>query len=368
MYELNNSNSSNFCCCSTSLNVVSTKSKEEEIQDRRESRFLIDIDRYYNKHHYLPEYFNDIFDYLNRDVKIVGLLRIPGQCNTVSKIIRMLLFEKKKLKDIEFKYNSYDICGVMKGVLNKLSEPLIPYQYFNEIISIKADSRNEMKSVEDIINLWNRILDNLNNSKIELLKLLFNFFNNVNKESVINHMGSENISVILTMGGNIIRSENSLNDIKYFENIVLFFKIFLDNFDEFNIMSDNKLPSIPSNSSLLSSSLCRTRSSNTKLNLTRSRKMNNSVSSLRVYDILDDKMKKVLKDNKLNENESVILRSGNLNIDDILPPSNYHLVKSEDNSDMKLESVINEDLSEEMKSGNTTARDRAESKESNINL
>lgn len=284
----------------------------------------------------------------------------------------MLLFERKKLKDIELKYNSYDICGVMKGVLNKLSEPLIPYQYFNEIISIKADSRNEMKSVEEIINLWNRILDNLGKSKIELLKLLFNFLNNVNKESVINHMGSENISVILTMGGNIIRSENSLNDIKYFENIVLFFKIFLDNFDEFNIMSDNnndnKLPSIPSNSSLLSSSLSRTRSSNTKLNLTRSKKMNNSVSSLRVYDILDEKMKKVLKDNKLNENESVILRSGNLNIDDILPPSNYQLVKSEDNSAMKLDSVINEDLSEEMKSGNTTARDRAESKESNINL
>lgn len=284
----------------------------------------------------------------------------------------MLLFERKKLKDIELKYNSYDICGVMKGVLNKLSEPLIPYQYFNEIISIKADSRNEMKSVEEIINLWNRILDNLGKSKIELLKLLFNFLNNVNKESVINHMGSENISVILTMGGNIIRSENSLNDIKYFENIVLFFKIFLDNFDEFNIMSDNnndnKLPLIPSNSSLLSSSLSRTRSSNTKLNLTRSKKMNNSVSSLRVYDILDEKMKKVLKDNKLNENESVILRSGNLNIDDILPPSNYQLVKSEDNSAMKLDSVINEDLSEEMKSGNTTARDRAESKESNINL
>lgn len=284
----------------------------------------------------------------------------------------MLLFERKKLKDIELKYNSYDICGVMKGVLNKLSEPLIPYQYFNEIISIKADSRNEMKSVEEIINLWNRILDNLGKSKIELLKLLFNFLNNVNKESVINHMGSENISVILTMGGNIIRSENSLNDIKYFENIVLFFKIFLDNFDEFNIIcdnnNDNKLPSIPSNSSLLSSSLSRTRSSNTKLNLTRSRKMNNSISSLRVYDILDEKMKKVLKDNKLNENESVILRSGNLNIDDILPPSNYQLVKSEDNSVMKLDSVINEDLSEEMKSGNTTARDRAESKESNINL
>lgn len=387
LYESDNSNNNNngcCCCCSADVQYISTNSKEMEIEERRELRYLIDLDRYYNQHKDLPEYIKDIFEYLNKDVKAVGLLRIPGQCTTINTIIKKLLFEKKRLKDINIKYNSYDITGVMKKILNKLSEPLIPCGYFYEIINIKVDDRNDINTVNEIINLWNRILDNLCKSKIELMKLLFNFLDQVNKSSEVNHMGSENISVILTMGGNIIRSENSLDDIKYFENICLFFKILLDNFEEFDILnsySNNNnnnnnpapsptlsIPSSSSTSSLLQYSLHRTRSSNTKLNLTRSVKMydNSSNRSMRVYDVLDKTMKEMLHDNKLNENESVILRSGNLSVCDILPPNNLHLHKStEEKCEMKLESVINEDLNEETKSSNTTPRDYGEGKVSN---
>lgn len=143
------------------------------------------IDLQYNDNDRIPPYFNDLVNYLLNYVETRGLLRVSGRCDYVQILLDDILFKNKKIKDIQLKFSPHDIVGVLKGILRKLTEPIIPVSCFLSLINgIMSNNGSKEKNIITC----HTILHELPIPSHYLLELLGKLWYNIHINSSVNGM------------------------------------------------------------------------------------------------------------------------------------------------------------------------------------
>ncbi|XP_078000142.1 rho GTPase-activating protein 1-like [Glandiceps talaboti] len=116
-------------------------------------------------------------------------------------------------------------AAILKTFLRELPEPLLTYQTYDRIITIKAlELSNQVKFCQSIVN------QNLSDDTYTVLKYLFDFLQQVLDHSDVNKMNSVNLAIIF--GPNLVWSTNHALSLAAMDQINTFTKLLLDHHDE----------------------------------------------------------------------------------------------------------------------------------------
>ncbi|KAN0012284.1 hypothetical protein ACTFIU_007582 [Dictyostelium citrinum] len=164
---------------------------------------------YPDQPHGIPIVLTKCFEYLSKHLETEGLFRVPGSNREVSLL-------KFKIEDGDLDFSEvlipYNICGLISTFFKELPEPLIPFDYYNDAISItKLGSKDKY-----IIGLRDLVLS-LPPANLCMLRKLLEFLLTVEKKNEINKMTISNISIIF--GATLLKDPDTVDPMKSLNNI-----------------------------------------------------------------------------------------------------------------------------------------------------
>lgn len=147
-----------------------------------------------------PKIVIELIDYLLQEKasEVEGIFRVSGTQGDIDDI----LFQIDKGKDIEWKSikDIHTISSLLKLYFRSLPSPLLTFELYNDFLKINA-----VESDDEKVDHIKKTLLLLSPSRRYCLGILMNLLNIIQKNSKVNMMNSNNLSVIFSM--NLLREK-----------------------------------------------------------------------------------------------------------------------------------------------------------------
>jgi len=123
--------------------------------------------------------------------KLDGIFRVPARQNVLRKMYDIIMKgETLVLAD----YDPHAVCGLMKMLLRELPQPVIPFEFFDQVLELPLDAKNTQ--CEKWLGSMNAIVAQIPGEHQQMLHQLLQFLQKLAENEQDTRMGVDNLATV----------------------------------------------------------------------------------------------------------------------------------------------------------------------------